>query len=318
MPLQKLLTAAGRDMSKEHEQERELLLPQSAVQTRQYQDQDQLSRSCKVTALLSAPLVLMVVVGIYNRGLALQWMATFGESLRAAGPSGMLLYILVFCMYLLLCGPSTPFEMLGGVVYPLPSAIVLNMLSKGLGSVACFLLARRFRSWARRMIAPSPSTAAAASHLLEPQTHGSNSAHRHDSGITKHAGTSHHRLYLGPEPAERNSTTGAGSVDLLGEIENFIRANEVKALLLSRFLVAPFSLKNYGLGTLPSVSTRTFAWTSVVGDFPMTVAFSYTGASVGSLVALSRIGDEDAALPAVRCAFIYKSPSKHRSRMLSK
>ena len=100
--------------------------------------------------------------------------------------------------------------------------------------------------------------------------------------------------------AERNSTTGAGSVDLLGEIENFIRANEVKALLLSRFLVAPFSLKNYGLGTLPSVSTRTFAWTSVVGDFPMKVAFSYTGASIGSLVALSRIGDEEAA---VRCAF---------------
>ena len=61
---------AGRDMSEACEQEREFLLTQPPSQ-QQPQDRDQLSRSCKVTALSSAPLVFMVILGVYNGRLAL-------------------------------------------------------------------------------------------------------------------------------------------------------------------------------------------------------------------------------------------------------
>ena len=60
--------------------------------------------------------------------------------------------------------------------------------------------------------------------------------------------------------------------------------HEIRALLLFRFAVLPYSVKNYGLGALPSVRLQAFSLTALVGDFPFTVAFAYAGHSVQSLL----------------------------------
>ena len=77
---------------------------------------------------------------------------------------------------------------------------------------------------------------------------------------------------------------------MLAEVENLIADNEYRALIMSRFIVAPLALKNYGLGMLPSVRLKAFALCCGLGDLPMTLAFAYTGSSVGSLVALGNDG----------------------------
>ena len=60
-------------------------------------------------------------------------------------------------------------------------------------------------------------------------------------------------------------------------IDAMLVTHEFRALVLFRFAMLPFSVKNYGLGALPSVRLYSFAVTCVLGDFPFTVAFAYAG-----------------------------------------
>jgi|EP01049_Picozoa_sp_SAG25_P003101 uncharacterized membrane protein YdjX (TVP38/TMEM64 family) len=64
----------------------------------------------------------------------------------------MLVYCCTFTLFLVLCAPSTPFELVAGFVYPFGWALVLNFVGKWAGSVACFLLGRRFGAATRSLM----------------------------------------------------------------------------------------------------------------------------------------------------------------------
>lgn len=178
-----------------------------------------------------APMLLMLLLGGYHYKRVALLTAHFGEWLRDKGSLGMLIYVLVFIFYLVICGPSTPLELVGGFVYPLAWAVLLNGVAKLLGSVLCFAIARRFGACARRLMNGGSSEAAAGGSL---------------------------------PPA-------------LAMIDSMLVTHEFRALVLFRFAVLPFSVKNYGLGALPSVRLHSFAVTCALGDFPFTVAFAYAG-----------------------------------------
>ena len=176
------------------------------------------------------PMLLMLLLGGYHHKRVALLTAHFGEWLRDKGSLGMLIYLLSFTLYLVVCGPSTPLELVGGFVYPLAWAVLLNGLAKLCGSVLCFLIARRFGACARQLM--SGGSGAAAGGSLPPA---------------------------------------------LKLIDSMLVTHEFRALLLFRFAVLPFSVENYGLGAMPSVSLYSFAVTCALGDFPFTVAFAYAG-----------------------------------------
>lgn len=178
-----------------------------------------------------APMLLMLLVGGYHYKQVALLTAHFGEWLRDKGTFGMLVYLLAFTFYLVVCGPSTPLELVGGFVYPLTWAILLNGLGKLFGSVLCFLIARRFGACARQLMSGG-STQTLAGGSLPPA---------------------------------------------LAMIDSMLVTHEFRALVLFRFAVLPFSVKNYGLGALPSVRLYSFAVTCALGDFPFTLAFAYAG-----------------------------------------
>ncbi len=178
-----------------------------------------------------APMLLMLLLGGYHYKRVALLTAHFGEWLRDKGSLGMLIYIFAFTFYLVICGPSTPLELVGGFVYPLPWAILVNGLGKLFGSVLCFLIARRFGACARQLMSGGSAEAASGGSL---------------------------------PPA-------------LAMIDAMLVTHEFRALVLFRFAMLPFSVKNYGLGALPSVRLYSFAVTCVLGDFPFTVAFAYAG-----------------------------------------
>ena len=178
-----------------------------------------------------APMLLMLLLGGYHYRRVALLTAQFGEWLRDKGSLGMLIYLIAFTFYLVMCGPSTPLELVGGFVYPLAWAILLNGAAKLCGSVLCFLIARRFGACARQLMSGG-STEAAAGGSLPPA---------------------------------------------LAMIDSMLVTHEFRALVLFRFAVLPFSVKNYGLGAMPSVRLYSFAVTCALGDFPFTVAFAYAG-----------------------------------------
>ena len=184
------------------------------------------------------PMLLLILLAAYHRHRVMVWLARFGDWLRGRGALGMAIYLLAFALFLVACGPSTPFELVGGFVYPLWWALALNALAKWAGSVLCFLIARRCGSATRRLL-HGGSAAAAAGAALPP---------------------------------------------ILSSLDSLLVTHEYRALMLSRFAMLPFSVKNYGLGALPSVRLYPFAITCFFGDLPFTVAFAYAGHSVKSLV----------------------------------
>ena len=80
------------------------------------------------------------------------------------------------------------------------------------------------------------------------------------------------------------AAAGAALPPILSSLDSLLVTHEYRALMLSRFAMLPFSVKNYGLGALPSVRLYPFAVTCFFGDLPFTVAFAYAGHSVKSLV----------------------------------
>ena len=84
------------------------------------------------------PLLVMLLLGGWHYKRVALGTVWFGDWLRDKGHLGMLIYLLVFTVYLVICGPSTPFEMLGGFVYPMAWALLLNTAAKLVGSVSTY------------------------------------------------------------------------------------------------------------------------------------------------------------------------------------
>ena len=119
--------------------EQHALLPRAAAHTGADTGSQVNTTSPRMTIALSlAPMLALLLLGLLFRHQLMLWVATFAESLRGRGLAGMLLYLVAFVVWLLLCAPSTPYELVGGYVYPLPRALLLNVIGKWAGS-SCVL-----------------------------------------------------------------------------------------------------------------------------------------------------------------------------------
>jgi uncharacterized membrane protein YdjX (TVP38/TMEM64 family) len=109
-------------------------------------------RTCLVASIGLAPLVLLLTLGAIYRGELVHLVVRFAEWLQLQGRAGQVVYTLAFAAAIVLCGPSTPLELVGGFCYPFWIALLLNGLGKWAGSVLSFQIGRHFAAAARRYL----------------------------------------------------------------------------------------------------------------------------------------------------------------------
>ena len=110
------------------------------------------SQGWLMVAAGASPLLLFIILGAVYRAEVIAATIRFSEWLRVQGSSGALVYVLAFAGYMILCGPSTPIELVGGFCYPFISAFLLNTAAKWLGSVSCFVIGRYFSRAAKQYL----------------------------------------------------------------------------------------------------------------------------------------------------------------------
>ena len=164
-----------------------------------------------------------------------EWLVALSRWLSAQGADGAIVLCAVEVVWIVLCLPSTPLEMLIGSTYGFGVGFVIDTVGKSTGCMCAFVLGRR--------------------------------------------------VGRGPVAEWLAKTQGGRAVQLLRALDVAIATQGWRIVLPFQLAWVPIALKNYGL-SLCNISTRTFGWTMLVAELPMTAAVVYAGSTARSLVDL--------------------------------